>query len=152
MGNAVHMRVLPRKPNAQGWTEIDFSSGRETKQVRSNCVAWTQIQIQNECCGEEPKTRVNILSLPTNQLFPPCSLWGLLLPSKSTSTGDWGGGAGEWTWLSNLSHRGALTSRGVTNRLLFAFKTAQAPSRLKLGLATEIRTPQEFFELLMWEL
>lgn len=141
MGNATHMHILPRQPKAGSWTKTDFSSGRE--QSGRGVIVQCEHKYKYEMNALEERwkqIRVNILSLPTNQLLPP-SLCGAVVTPQSLSTRDKGG---KRTWPSNPDHCGALTSHGVTNRLLFGFKTTKAPSRFIRGPPTKIRTPREF--------
>lgn len=146
MANPIHIHISPRKPNAQSWTEIDFS--RAEKQNGSGVIVQCEHKYKYKMNAVEEhwkQIRVNILAYQpissSHHLFEGgCSC------TKSLSTRDKGG---EWTWPSNLNHGGALTSLGVTNRPLFGFKTTKAPSRFKLGLGTKIRTPQTFYNFYM---
>lgn len=142
-GKAIRTHGAPRKPNTQSRAKMDFSSGRETKRVRSNWAAWTQIQ--NECCGGAPQTNKSKHRQPGDQsALPTVSLWGALLPPKSARHRRHRGG--KWRRPSNPRRPAALPSRGFPKAPLWAFKTAKALSRLTLGQGTESRTPRQFFE------
>lgn len=64
-GNAIHMHILPRS-----WTKIDFrqrNKAGEELLCRVNTNTNTKWMLREECWKQ---IRVNILSLPTNQLLP----------------------------------------------------------------------------------
>lgn len=62
-GNAIHIHVLPRKPNAQSWTKIDFF--RAEKQNRSGVIVPREHKYKFKMNAVEEhgkQIRVNILA------------------------------------------------------------------------------------------
>lgn len=141
MANPIHIHISPRKPNAQSWTEIDFS--RAEKQNRSGVIVRREHKYKYKMNAVEEhwkQIRVNILAYQpissSHHLFE--GGWSC---TKSLSTRDKGG---KWTWPFKSQPRWC-PSHGVPNRPPFGFKTTKAPSRFKLGIGTKIRTPQTFY-------
>lgn len=133
------MRISPRKPNTQSWTKTDFSLGRETKQVRSNCAAWTQTQTQNECRGGALETNNSKQSKSPNQSAPPTVSVEVLEAPAPEAREVWGG---------EDEHGLEISTSAVpwvpADYLLGGFKTREAPTRFRPGLTTNIRTPWPF--------
>lgn len=146
MANPIHIHISPRKPNAQSWTEIDFS--RAEKQNRSGVIVRREHKYKYKMNAVEEhwkQIRVNILAYQpissSHHLFE--GGWSC---TKSLSTRDKGG---KWTWPSNLNHGGALLTGFLTDRCL----ASRQPRLLQgLNLGSEQKSePHRHFTVLKWE-